>query len=126
MPALNSYRIFPLGDSALTLDFGNFLDENVNERVIALFDSLREDPLPGVKDLVPAYSSLTVFFTFDWNKGSSLRYNREQLTAQLEKRLQSIPALTEKPYRTLRIPVCYDREFGLDIEEVSARNNIAV
>ena len=44
------YRIYPLGDSALTLDFGNKVDEAVNKEVLALFHNLKKLQLPGIKD----------------------------------------------------------------------------
>jgi inhibitor of KinA len=60
--AILPYRIFPLGDSALTIDFGNRIDEAVNKEVIARFNQLQQLPLPGMIEAVPAYSSLTIHY----------------------------------------------------------------
>ena len=56
------YRIFPLGDAALTIDFGNTIDERINMTVLDLFDQLTSSPLPGQLEAVPAYSSLTIYY----------------------------------------------------------------
>ena len=56
------YRIFPLGDAAITVDFGNCIDEAINKEVIARFEQLQEQPLPGMLEVVPAYSSITIFY----------------------------------------------------------------
>lgn len=56
------YRIFSLGDSAITVDFGNRIDENINSEVIERFHQLQKEPLPGTVEVVPAYSSLTVHY----------------------------------------------------------------
>ena len=56
------YRIFPLGDSAITVDFGNTINETVNNEVIARFSQLKQDPLPGMIEAVPAYSSFTIYY----------------------------------------------------------------
>ena len=56
------YSIFPLGDSAITVDFGNVIDETINRHVMALFYQFQKDPLPGMIEAVAAYSSLTVYY----------------------------------------------------------------
>ncbi|MBD0332821.1 MAG: carboxyltransferase domain-containing protein, partial [Chitinophagaceae bacterium] len=44
------YTFFSLGDSALTVDFGNVIDENINKKVLSLYPQLRDASLPGVLD----------------------------------------------------------------------------
>lgn len=62
-------RIFPLGDSAATIEFGNEISPELNSRSIALAQSLSETPFAGLLEAVPAYASLTVYYdkgtTFD-------------------------------------------------------------
>src|SRR5947209_4122736 len=60
--SFHPYTIFPLGDSALTIDFGNRIDEATNRKVLSLFRQLSAQKRKGVRDLVPAYSSLTLHF----------------------------------------------------------------
>ena len=57
-----SYNIFSLGDAAITVDFGNYIDIDINKEVIARFNQLQQTPLPGMIEAVPAYSSLTVYY----------------------------------------------------------------
>jgi inhibitor of KinA len=121
------YRIFSLGDTAITIDFGNCIDEAINQKVMAGFRQLQKDPLPGMIESVPAYSSLTVYYdisfirktvpkeqaVFDWIKG------------QIGQRLAA-PAPEEAGTETrIRIPVCYDQEFAPDIQELATMNNIS-
>ena len=56
------YHIFPLGDAAITVDFGNCIDIAINKEVIARFNQLQQLPLPGMIEAVPAYCSLTVYY----------------------------------------------------------------
>ena len=56
------YRIFPLGDTAITIDFGNCIDEAINKEVITRFHQLQQQPLPGMIEAIPAYSSLTIYY----------------------------------------------------------------
>ncbi len=57
-----SYQLFPLGDSAITIDFGNCIDDQLNRRALAVHGWLAANRLPGVLDLVVAYSSVSVFY----------------------------------------------------------------
>src|SRR5689334_21168356 len=57
-----AHRIFPLGDNAVTIDFGNVIDEDINRRVIQLFRELTATPVTGMIEAIPAYSSLTVYY----------------------------------------------------------------
>jgi inhibitor of KinA len=122
------YRIFPLGDSAITLDFGNVIDEAINKKVIALFHSLNNEPLPGMIEAVPAYSSLAVYYDgFRLKKSGVLNTTiYEWVKEQLEKRLQEPLTQVDSLSGLVKIPVCYEKEFGLDLEEISAQKNITV
>ena len=59
---MSAPSIYPLGDSAMTLDLGNCIEEDLNTRVLAIYDWLGDHPLEGVIDRVVAYSSVSVFY----------------------------------------------------------------
>ena len=122
------YRIFPLGDSAITFDFGNVINEAINRKVIALFHSLNKEPLPGMIEVVPAYSSLTIYYdVFKLKKLVETNQTvYEWIKAQLEKRLQKPLTQVDSLSRLVKIPVCYEKEFGLDLEEIAEQKNITV
>lgn len=122
-----SYRIFPLGDTAITIDFGNYINESINKEVVARFTQLQEQPLPGMIEAIPAYSSLTILYNlfevvkkkkpgttaFDWMK------------EQLEERMKL--SLTENllATRLIKIPVCYATEFAPDMHYLTTTKNIS-
>ena len=55
-------QIYELGDSALTIEFGNEISENLHQEVMKRFYQFQSFPLPGTLDLIPAYASLTIVF----------------------------------------------------------------
>lgn len=55
-------RIFPLGDSAATIEFGNEVSAELNASSIALAKSLEVSPFDGMIEAVPAYASVTVSY----------------------------------------------------------------
>src|SRR5689334_23760684 len=115
------YRIFPLGDAAITVDFGNIIDEEVNLNVLARYQQLTNDPVEGVTEIVPAYSSLTLHYDMlavikNIPKGQ-LAYNR--MYEEIERRFkQPIPA-QQNNGALVNIPVCYDKFFAPDLESLA-------
>ena len=122
------YRIFPLGDTAITIDFGNVINETINSRVLALFHQFRLDPLPGMTEAVPAYSTLTVYYdVFEISKiGTPGKSVFEFMSGQLDERLKQPLKEDEDGSRLVKIPVCYEKEFGTDIEDLAREKNLSV
>ena len=122
------YHIFSLGDTAITVDFGNCIDEAINKEVIAIFNHLQQLPLPGMIEAVPAYSSLTVYYDVMAlkKKTASNQTVFEWMKQQLEERLQQPVLQNEMTKRLVKIPVCYDEKFAMDILHLAKTNNISV
>jgi len=103
-----------LAEDALLLRFGERIDIELNARVQAATDCLRQR-LPQL-ECVPAYAS--VLLRFDpqhWSGGDPHRQVQAAACAALE---EPNPA-TIAP-RDLVIPVCYGGEYGPDLAEVAA------
>jgi len=124
----SSYKIFPLGDSALTIDFGNVIDPTINENIIALFHFFKEYPLPCMIETVPAYSSLTVYYDFIEARKKTAKHSTtfHHMKQELDEILKKDIIKTETQGRAVRIPVCYDAEFALDIEKIAIAKNISI
>jgi inhibitor of KinA len=58
----NSVKIFPLGDSALTVEFGSEISLHLNQKAIALSNHFTQDPFAGFIESAPAYASTTIFY----------------------------------------------------------------
>lgn len=122
------YRIFPLGDAAITIDYGNCIDETLNNEVIARFHQLQQEPLQGMIEAVPAYSSLTIHYDMAALKKKMPLHQTtfEWMRQQLEERLHQHVQQDQQTGRLLNIPVCYDETFATDIQQLAAANNISV
>jgi inhibitor of KinA len=106
------YKIFPLSDSAITIDFGNVIDEKTNDFVMKLYRFCSENPFIGMIEAMPAYASLTIFY--DVLKVRKL--NIEAKTAfgfakkYLETNLQKVDNQFVTQFGLVNIPVIYDGE----------------
>ncbi|MBK5273220.1 MAG: 5-oxoprolinase subunit PxpB [Bacteroidia bacterium] len=124
----NSYHIYPLGDSAITLDFGNVIDETITQKIIALFHSLNKKPLTGMIEAVPAYSSITIYYDVIQLKKlvPANRTVAEWMIEQFEKRVDVFQPESDSESRQIKIPVCYEKNFAVDIEDLAMAKNISV
>lgn len=120
---MQSFTISPLGDNALTISFGNVMEETVNQKVMQLFHRLRNG-FSFITDLVPAYSSLTVYydvFALYNQEKSAFKKVKEQLLPLLE----AAEKAEDFSGRTISIPVCYASPFAPDLAVLAAQKNLA-
>lgn len=118
------YTVFPLGDAAITVDFGNVIDEDVNRQVLRLFKKLQHTS-PHLKGLVPAYGSLTVYYDAVALRSAG-RSAFEAVKGLIEPLLGEEKAAAVAQARKISIPVCYAQRFAPDIEEMAAQKNTPV
>jgi inhibitor of KinA len=128
MPGSPRHSIFPISDSALTIDFGNIIDESINQQVLYLFRQLQQNPIAGMIEGVPAYSSLTIYYDlFQLRKsipaGTTVY---DWISARLQEKLEQPSIINNEETRLITIPVCYEPEFAPDIEALSRQKDIAV
>lgn len=122
------YRIFPLGDAALTVDFGNVIDDTINQKVLALFYQLSNNPLQGMTEAVPAYSSITVYYDL-FNTSKKIPADKtvyEFISEQVIQRLEQPVPEWNMATELFNIPVCYEKEFAPDIEYLALEKNMAI
>jgi inhibitor of KinA len=62
MTQADNVRIFPLGDSALTVEFGTVISQELNCKAIILAKVVDANPFDGFIEAVPAYASTTIFY----------------------------------------------------------------
>lgn len=107
--------IEPLADDAWLLRFGDRLDPELNARVHAMAARLRSHGTPWVRDLVPAFASLGVFFDPALDP-AHVHARLQTLLAQDETGTQA----AEDAARTVDIPVVYGGADGPDLESAAA------
>lgn len=125
----SSYSVFPLGDSAITIDLGNCIDEYLNVKSIAIQDWLVARPFPGRLDIVAAYSSVTVFYDPAGMVLAGIAGPGEAyawLEGLLRKAFEEAGPLpdTLEGGRIVEIPVCYAGEYAPDLEKVAAQKGM--
>jgi inhibitor of KinA len=127
MEAGSPYKIFFIGDSVVTIDFGNIIDERINKKALALFNYLSRNPLQGMIEALPAYSSVSIYYDIALlrKKISSQKKVYEWIRVELEKLMRIDLTGMQIAGNFVRIPVCYENEFAPDLYWLAGQKNIS-
>jgi len=127
MDRLPSYKISSLGETALIIDFGNTIDESINKLVHSLFYQIQNDPIPGMIEAVPGYSSLTIYYDilFIRNILNKQTTAFEWVSESLKKFIPKENIETGDPQILIKVPVCYEIEFAPDLGFIASQNKIS-
>ncbi len=115
---MNFPRIYSIHDQAITVEFDQQISEEINARVISLHHAITTDPFEGWIESVPAYASLTVYFSRSTNKNKVIGALQDKINTALSTALGSTGT-------TKIIPVCYDPAFGIDLAAVMEQTGLS-
>ena len=127
MDRLPSYKISSLGETALIIDFGNTIDESINKLVHSLFYQLQNDPIPGMIEAVPGYSSLTIYYDIPFIRNILNKQTTafEWVSESLKKFIPKENIETGDPQILIKVPVCYEIEYAPDLSLIATQNEIS-
>lgn len=112
-------RYLPAGDKAVSIEYGNEINEAINRKIRAMCFSIKAANITGIEELIPTYRSLSIEY-------NPLLIGFNELVnklAALEKNLDEIDLPKSK---VIVVPVCYGGDFGPDIDFVAGHNGMSV
>lgn len=123
----SSYRIYPCGDHALTISFGDTICAEANQQVITLYKQLVAEKEQGILDIIPAYTTVTIVFDLAFllkkYPGQPIMEKVEQLLHHAVQKLQY--SITDVS-REVNVPVCYDPSLAPDLIELTETHAISL
>ena len=108
-------NILNLGDAALYCDFGPDVNKQINTEVIKYFKSIQKEKIEGVNNLTPSYNKLIISFDLRKTSFKDLKRIIENL---------NINQGNEFKNKNIKIPVCIDTNFSLDIKRLEEKLKI--
>jgi len=119
-------KIFPLGESALTIEFSNEISPETNDKVINLASYFGKNKFAGFVEVVPAYASLTIFYeVFTVRKHfPEFQTAFDGVKSFAENAVCNFTEIKKEKSRVIEIPVRFDKEYALDLEFVAEINNL--
>jgi len=112
------YTFLQNGDGALTVQFQKEISKEVNASVTALASLVQDEGIEGVVELIPTFTSLTVLYDCTVIKSKNLKKKLDAL-------ISKITIGGKSAVKVWDIPVCYDDEFALDIENVCSHTGLS-
>ena len=109
-------NISNLGDAALYCDFGDEVSKKTNSNVIKYFKNIREKEIKGITNLTPSYNKLIISFDLKLTNFQNLKKIIENLEINKIENLES---------NIIKIPICCEKEFALDINRLKEKLNIS-
>lgn len=113
-------RFLKAGDSSLIIELGNEISPIINYNLKKITDYLDSLKHPAIKDLLPTYRSVIVYY-------DPLLITFEELKDIVEKNCKIDDTNVDSMKKFIvEIPVLYGGEYGPDIENIATHNNLSI
>ena len=109
-------NITNLGDAALYCDFGEKVNKEINLNVINFFKNLQKLKIKGITNISPSYNKLIISFDLSQTNFSALKDIVLSIKSEDFQNEESV---------NIKIPICFDEEFTLDLNRLSSNLNIS-
>ena len=113
-------KILSAGETCIFVDFGEKIDMTINGYVQGLKHSLSENPFEGLRELVPTYRSLAIYFD---PVIINLKALKERIEAELLK--LSSESINHAGSVEIHVPVFFGGEFGPDLSDVAEHTHLS-
>jgi inhibitor of KinA len=119
-------RIFPLGDSGLTVEFGQEISIALNDQAVALAKYLDNNAFQGYVESVPAYASVAVYYDplqvrASYPKQSTAFASVLDLVLSAIAQMKVAPSAAEN---VVEISVIFGGEAGPDLDVVAEHSKL--
>ena len=124
-PRPAAVRLFPLGDAAIVLEFGDVISPATHRAIRAVSGYLARHPFAGLREYVPAFTTLTVYYD-PWRLSEDGQCQPYERVAEIVRDLlpAALASAVASGTTVVEIPVCYGGVFGPDLELVAAHTGL--
>jgi len=116
---LQQFSIQALGDTAIKMKFFENVSPELNKAIQLVCHKLELAQIDGVIEWVPAYDSVTIYY-------SPLVIFYDQLRQKITELMECKMNTSRVNSRLLFVPVCYGGNFGPDLNRVAAYNHCSI
>lgn len=116
---LNVVEVMQTGETSYRIHFGETVCKETLDTITGFTHALRDTFDHEIEDIVPCYTTLTVYFNKEESK------HLENLTLFMEKWKESKQTFQDKESRSIIIPVCYEEPFCLDRRRIEEHTGLS-
>ncbi len=113
-------KFLKAGDSALIIELGNEISPIINYNLKKITDYLDSLNHKAIKDLLPTYRSIIVYYDPMMISFDELKEMVEKNCAADDSQMLSVKK------EIIEVPVLYGGEYGPDIENIASHNNLTI
>lgn len=106
------YSIKPVGDRGLCVQFPYEMNPDVNLKIMHFAEMVVKQKIPGLVEVVPAYTTCTIFYDPIETDYETLKEQVQKVKIEVSSRVQAT---------TIYIPTLYD---GMDFHRVADKNGL--
>nr|WP_121269506.1 5-oxoprolinase subunit PxpB [Pedobacter schmidteae] len=117
MIASTPISYYPLGDSAIVMQLGDEISENIQQHISAICSFLEDYSFEGFIEYVPAFTTVTIYY-------DPLVIDELTTRKMLQEMMEELEEEAIKPEVTIEIPVLYGGTQGPDLSIVAAHAGI--
>lgn len=122
----SAFRIYPCGDYAITIELGDRIDKEINQKAISLSHLLASQQKEGIKDIIPSYHTVTIVYDLSLlKKNNPAKPIYENMHDWLLQSVKDNSDFTSET-RLIKIPVCYDILLVSDIAFIAEQHGLSV
>ena len=112
-------KINQMGERGILIEFEPEISESVLQRVLSAKENLKKAALESNVEVINTYNSLLISYvgTIEDSYGEVLKVRQVLTEADVSHNI--------KP-QLFSVPVCYDKEFGLDLEHIASEKNLSI
>ena len=108
-----------MGDSALMVTVGDSISYEINKKVHDIISLINLEDWPGIKEIVPTYSSFVIHF-------DPIIFSREGLIECVQGIWDDDLNSENTDSRTILLPTLYSSEYGPDLQSVAEFTGLSV
>ncbi len=106
--------------SSLLISFGDIISQDISTKVRCGFEAIKSLQDIAIYEIVPSYTTISLSFDIFVYDFETIRDKLSQHIAQFT------PAIDDTEDDIVYIDVCYDKQFGLDLDRISQTHNISI
>lgn len=124
------YTITPLSDESIVIELGEKIDVNIQKSIQVLTSYLKKRPFPGMKEYIPAYTTLTIYYDLMEIQAYTEKHKLFDKTPYqlvqnwVNQLIEKLPEKGEASSRVIQVPVCYGGDHGPDLGVVAKHNGL--
>ena len=113
-------KIYNISDQGIICDFGNEINKEINAKVIGVFNYINNNldikNELGIINCVPSYNKIVIQYDLLVTSSDAIIKYISSIKEH------NLTYLNNK--KKFEIPICYDTEYGLDLDSISMQNKM--